>query len=107
MRFKKEEFIEALINLRNMTAREEEILDAFKISPEWSCGEWIYNYYKMIEQMCDLDPEENLDYGNDLAYWVYELDFGNKWRPGYVTEDGTDIKLETEEDLWNFLTREE
>lgn len=40
-----------------------------------------------------------------IGYWMWELDFGKKWEPGKITSlDGTDIKLETLDDLWNLLT---
>ena len=45
------------------------------------------------------------DRDGDISYWVWELDFGRKWKPGCVTDsDGTDIKLETAEDLYHYLT---
>lgn len=44
------------------------------------------------------------DRDGDISYWVWELDFGRKWKPGCVTDsDGTDIKLETAEDLYRYL----
>lgn len=42
-----------------------------------------------------------------IGYWVFELDCGKRYKPGIVTEkDGADIPLETIEDLWNLLTKE-
>ena len=39
-----------------------------------------------------------------IDYFCFELDFGKKWKEGTITEkDGTDIKLETPEDLYNYL----
>lgn len=41
----------------------------------------------------------------DIEYFMYELDFGRKWKRGMVTDKGRDIKLTTAEKLWNYLTK--
>lgn len=44
------------------------------------------------------------DKGEWISYWVFELDFGRKYKDGTVTEaDGSIIKLKTVEDLYNYL----
>lgn len=36
--------------------------------------------------------------------FVYELDFGKKWEPGCIKDEyGADIKLETSDDLYDYL----
>lgn len=40
-----------------------------------------------------------------ISYWMWELDFGKKWRPGAVTFNGIDVPLGTVDDLWNLLTK--
>ena len=35
-----------------------------------------------------------------IYYFVWELDFGAKWKPGCITDNGKDIKLQTIQDLW-------
>ena len=43
-----------------------------------------------------------------ISYWVYELDCGQKYEVGMVTdENGKEIKLKTIEDLWKVLNTEE
>lgn len=42
-----------------------------------------------------------------ISYWVYELNYGRKYKDGTITDkDGDIIKLKTIEDLWNLLTSE-
>lgn len=42
-----------------------------------------------------------------IGYWLYELNYGKDWKPGCITdENDNDIKIETEEDLYNFLVSE-
>jgi len=39
-----------------------------------------------------------------ISYWIYELDYGKKWRKGTVTDKNKkDIKLQTAEDLYNYI----
>lgn len=39
-----------------------------------------------------------------ISYFVYELEFGMKYQPGYITDpNGHDIPLKTVDDLWNLL----
>jgi len=39
-----------------------------------------------------------------ISYFIYELNWGEDWEPGYVTgTDGNDIELSTIEQLYDFL----
>lgn len=41
-----------------------------------------------------------------IPYWIYDLEYGNEYRNGWVTEaDGTTIPLKTSEDLYRLLVR--
>ena len=40
-----------------------------------------------------------------ISYWMWELNFGENWKPGTITENGKDIPLKTIDDLWNLLTK--
>lgn len=44
------------------------------------------------------------DNDNWIEYFCFDLNFGEKWKPGLLTEkDGTDIRLETADDLYELL----
>lgn len=44
---------------------------------------------------------------NWIDYWIWELDFGEKYEEGTVTdEDGSIIPLKTAEELYDFLIKE-
>lgn len=95
----KEIFISAIKTLQEMHNEENKIMETFRIEPEWVCGEWIYNYFKLIQKI--IKPYDESDW---LGYFCYELNFGERWKPGTITEeDGTDIKLQTPEDLYELL----
>lgn len=41
-----------------------------------------------------------------ISYFCFELEFGTKWKPGTITENGKDIRLGTIDDLYNLLCPE-
>ena len=42
-----------------------------------------------------------------LSWWLYELDYGRKFKMGYIQdENGQDINLSTAEKLYDFLIEE-
>ena len=42
-----------------------------------------------------------------IDYWVYDLDYGKKYKDGCITEaDNTNIILKTSEDLYDYLIKE-
>ena len=43
------------------------------------------------------------DYSEMIDYFIYELDFGERWSPGFITANGQDIKMQTAEDLYDYL----
>lgn len=46
----------------------------------------------------------NCELSDDLGYFVYELEFGEKWKEGVVTDvDGNDIPLKNSSDLYDLL----
>ena len=42
-----------------------------------------------------------------ISYWIYELEFGEKYREGTITLNGKDIRLKTARDLWEVLITED
>ena len=43
------------------------------------------------------------DYTGIIDYFIYELEFGDKWQPGYITVHNEDVKMQTAEDLYDYL----
>lgn len=41
-----------------------------------------------------------------IDYFVYDLNFGEDWKPGCIENNGKDIKLKTIKDLYNCLIEE-
>lgn len=41
-----------------------------------------------------------------IDYWIYELDFGKKWKPGCVTDNGEEVELWSISDLYDALVKQ-
>lgn len=90
-------FIDKIVKSNEKIERISELLGGVEALYETSCMD---EAIRMLEILCDDDSEM-------ISYWAWELDFGRKWKPGCVTDsDGTDIKLETAEDLYHYLARD-
>lgn len=107
MRFTKEEFFTAMDTFKKMSEQEVEVAKVLGAC-EWCGVDWVSNYYELISDMCDINRDTNNAYDiSDLDYYIWELEFGSKWKPGMITDaDGNDIRLKTVEDLWNLLTED-
>ena len=106
MRLTKEEFCIAVDKFEQMCKEEHDLLRALDIGAEWKPGLWISAYYDFLSDMCDFAPEqETAEYGNDLDYYCFELDFGHKWKPDMIKIDGEDIPCRNAEELWNLIMR--
>lgn len=38
-----------------------------------------------------------------ISYWIYDLNFGQRWHPHMIMQGEKDIKLQTKEDLYTLL----
>jgi len=105
---KKEQFINLVESLVKELEIERERDSYFKILgyergeiQESPCFRAIRKY---LSEEFDLSP--NPTYGDDLDYFLYELDCGKKWKPGMITMGDVDIPMGTVEDLWKLVTNE-
>jgi hypothetical protein len=48
-----------------------------------------------------MDDKEN----DWIGYYIYEIEWGQKYKDGYVEQNNKNIKLKTFEDLYNILTK--
>lgn len=65
---------------------------------------------KMIEMLCDLmgiEYNATQHIGDDIQYFIYELDFGeNKCAKSAVEEDGVTYDLSSPEKLYDYIVKE-
>ena len=104
MEIAKEAFIEAIENVKKVCQYNTDLnkffqkngADGFLYQPD--CVETTLKLLAMISH----DDGVN----GWIHYFCFELDFGRKWKSGMATDaDGMDIKLETAEDLYNYLSK--
>ena len=51
-----------------------------------------------------MDDTEDDNRYSDISYFIYELDYGRKYKPGMITDqDGNDIDFSTAEKLYDYL----
>lgn len=56
----------------------------------------------------DLFYEEEKDsIGDEIQYYMWELDFGKKWTSNSITVNGESIRLTNSEELWDYITKYE
>ena len=102
MRLTKDEFIKAVETLVEMNKTGEEICKVLDCGYEWIGDKWMNQYYDLVYSLCDF-PEDGNDFISDLGYFCWELDFGRNWEEGVITDNGKDIRLQTAEDLCNYI----
>ena len=104
MKLTKEQFCDAVDTYKKMCDEEDKIREVLDVGFEWTPSQWIGAYYALLTQMCEL--EDDILYGNDLDYFCYDLNFGQKWEPGMIMIDGEDIPCRNVEELWDMITKE-
>lgn len=98
----KKDFVDAINEVKNTTKYHEELnsflskrgVEGYIFQPD--CVDMTLRLLHIMFEKADRD--------NWIEYFCFELDFGKKWEVGCVRQkDGTDIKLETPEDLYDYL----
>lgn len=98
----KDRFSQIINALIEQNKRDKEKSDAFQVLlPEsFVC----YVDGNLEELILNLLKEAFKDEGDWIAYWVYELDYGDKYTPGTASyKDGKDIDLSSVGALYDFL----
>ena len=98
----KELFIHTIETMRALN-KEQEDFDAIlkRIDNEFGGG---YLHNKTISLLADILKEVTNDKYDYISYYLWEIDFGNEYYDGCITEeDGTVIPLKTAEDLYNLI----
>ena len=87
---------------QNETLRENKLDKAMQEYDPDSRG---LRYGRWSDLTMDILEEIFADKDNSwIPYWIYELDFGKKWKKGMCTDKNKkDIKLKTSSDLYDLL----
>lgn len=97
----REQFTEKMNALRELENNICEVNAALKkLSPDF--GGFSIDATNMIVDLLSLAMDEQ---GEMIPYFIWELDWGEKWEPGDVTgADGTEYPLGTIDQLYDYLT---
>lgn len=92
----------SIIDLHHQQEKFNDVLK--EIDSEFG-GCYINN--KSIDKLYNLLRDLTNDKSDIIGYWLWELEFGERYEEGCVSEeDGTPIPLKTLDDVWNYLVDE-
>ena len=104
----KERFIQIINRLENYNKLQEQINSLFeeyidnKENDFCNAGSICIGHESVVVELL-----ENMFDTDMISYWIYELDYGRKYKDGYVQdEEGNIIDLSTLEQLYDYLIEE-
>ena len=106
MEMDKDLFIKTINFMKHLNEESEEFNNLLhKIDPEFGGG---YIHSDTLNFLTDLLKELVGDTYDQISYFLWELDFGEKYYDGCVvdTVNNTNIPLATAEDLYNLIQSE-
>ena len=98
----KDDFVLAIEDVKNVNKYTDGLnnyfhkngVDGYIFQPD--CSETVLRLLHNLFEESDKDGW--------IEYFCFELDFGAKWKRGMITKkDGSDIKLQTPQDLYDYL----
>ena len=58
----------------------------------------------LLEKCCNDDHKDDKSYVPDISYFMWNLDFGNKYSPGdIIDKDGVNLDFSSVEKLWEYI----
>ncbi len=102
--FTKQLFIDTIYQIEYQYIHDKKCSDAFKtILPNDYISQYdnhrLQNQLIKILKIATNDNQEH----SWIDYYIYELEFGNKWKPGNVEIKNKSVRLKTPSDLWDLL----
>lgn len=104
----KKEFVEIIERLKNYNDLQDKIDDLFKSNIDnkemdfMNAGSICIGHESVVVELL-----ENMFDTDMISHWIYELDYGRKYKDGYVQDgEGNIIDLSTLEKLYDYLIEE-
>lgn len=102
--FTKDLFIETINEIQKQHDNDRKCSEAFKvILPNDHTSNydnhWLQNQLIKVLQIAMNDNHEN----SWIEYYLWELDFGRKWKEGSIKVNSKNFKLQNVHDLWDIL----
>ena len=102
----KEQFIKLLTDFKKTIKEMDDACNSMRLSGEWIGNRWLERAYESLELALGLADEDHNDksygYETDLDYFVWTLDFGDKFKLGCYQIDGVDVDLSSIEAFYEF-----
>lgn len=104
MLIKKNDFIEIINRLQNYTELQDKINDLFEGLLDnrehdfCNAGSICIGHESVVVKLLEDMFETDL-----ISWWIYELDYGKEYKPGYLTEDDKEIDVSTVDKLYDVL----
>ena len=96
----KDQFVDAINDIKEYQRK----LDNIQSVLEENCEESIFWPPSLESTLINVLSMMFNDENDNIGYFIYDLNFGEYWEPGYITDvDGTDIKMQTAENLYDYL----
>lgn len=100
----KELFIETIQQLQLQDQHDRRCHDAFSVILDSDYVSRYNNHWVVNQLVYLLQKSMNDDIVHSwIEYYIYELDFGKKYKPGMVIVQHKDVPLRTPEDLYNAI----
>lgn len=100
---KKKLFVRCIEKIKADREKERKICDVLEevSGDSGSCNVFLFDETEnfIYEILADYYSEEIVE--GYIAYFTCELEFGEKWKPGDITDGDKDIKLQTIDDLYD------
>lgn len=102
--FTKKLFIETMGEIKKQYDHDDKCTKAFNVilPNDFVCGyenHWLQSQLLKILEIAMNDNHKD----SWIEYYLWELNFGEKWQEGSVTVAGKDFKLQSASDLWDLL----
>ncbi len=104
LQFTKKLFIETINEIEKQYNHDHKCSSAFRVilpNDYTTCydNHWLQNQLVKLLQIAMNDNHEH----SWIEYYLWELSFGKKYKPGCLKIDGKNFKLKTPSDLWDLL----
>lgn len=95
----KERFVESINAIKEYHKKINNIQTVL----EENCEDSIFWPPSLEDALVKVLEDSFNDETDIIEYFIYELEFGDKWEPGYIEDNGKDIKMQTPEELYDYL----
>lgn len=97
---------DAFLRIMNDVHKEEEYIDDINgVFNKYNYGGGYFppTCVDSLVNLLEFIFEDNNDW---IGYYIWELNFGKNWNPGTVRCKDKDIRLDTDENLYDFLVKD-